>query len=384
MGYIRDRWTKPGSKAHNERWGKGRRWQAVWTDPDTGNSRYRAFATRDAAEELLRNADQPKGSASGQTTTFRQAWERWQSASVHHKASTRASVQQTSDTMILPHIGDLTLAQLDRATLQGLVKTWIEDDGYAASRIQVAWSYITGPLKLAVLDGVIGKTPSMGVKLPKRTRTKVVPLTVEEVETITGRMTPRLKAMVVLGAATGMRSGELRGLTWDRISVDGTITVDRQLLDERQGAQHLEPVFDTPKTPASNRRLKVPAAILQVLGAHRASYPANDTDLVFRSRYGTPVTRKTAGNAWRSAITGMPGMRARSGWHDLRHFHASLLIAGGLSVRAVADRLGHDDPTETLRTYAHLWPTDEGRVLVAVDEALSGMLTGKALAQVSV
>jgi integrase len=63
------------------------------------------------------------------------------------------------------------------------------------------------------------------------------------------------------------------------------------------------------------------------------------------------------------------GLGQRSGWHDLRHHHASLLIAAGCSPRAVAERLGHADPSETLRTYSHLWPSDEARMLAAVEDA---------------
>ena len=55
------------------------------------------------------------------------------------------------------------------------------------------------------------------------------------------------------------------------------------------------------------------------------------------------------------------------GWHQLRHHHASLLIAAGLSPVAVAHRLGHKDATETLQTYAHLWPNDDERMVAASD-----------------
>lgn len=64
----------------------------------------------------------------------------------------------------------------------------------------------------------------------------------------------------------------------------------------------------------------------------------------------------------------------------LRHFHASLLISAGLSVTAVAERLGHADPAETLRTYAHLWPTDQERATAAIEASFgaSAVLTGTA------
>jgi hypothetical protein len=61
-------------------------------------------------------------------------------------------------------------------------------------------------------------------------------------------------------------------------------------------------------------------------------------------------------------------LRPRSGWHDLCHHHASLLIAAGLSPRAVADRLGHKDAAETLTVYAHLWVDDEDRAVEATPD----------------
>lgn len=54
-------------------------------------------------------------------------------------------------------------------------------------------------------------------------------------------------------------------------------------------------------------------------------------------------------------------------FHDLRHFYASVLIRAGLSVRVVADRLGHADASLTLNVYAHLWPDEEDRTRSAVD-----------------
>lgn len=75
------------------------------------------------------------------------------------------------------------------------------------------------------------------------------------------------------------------------------------------------------------------------------------------------MSRQNLSEAWRHV---MPAL-GRSGWHDLRHHHASMLIAGGASVIAVARRLGHKDPTETLRTYGHLWHDDEERMVAATD-----------------
>lgn len=53
----------------------------------------------------------------------------------------------------------------------------------------------------------------------------------------------------------------------------------------------------------------------------------------------------------------------------LRHHFASVLLEGGVSIRAVAEYLGHHDPGFTLRTYAHLMPESEDRARLAIDLA---------------
>lgn len=59
--------------------------------------------------------------------------------------------------------------------------------------------------------------------------------------------------------------------------------------------------------------------------------------------------------------------------HDLRHHCASVLLAAGESVVAVAERLGHETATLVLKTYGHLMPDSEDRTRRAVDEAWSGI-----------
>lgn len=62
--------------------------------------------------------------------------------------------------------------------------------------------------------------------------------------------------------------------------------------------------------------------------------------------------------------------------HDLRHFYASALIAGGASVKQVQLVLGHASAVITLRIYAHLWPGEEDRTRTVMDAVLGGLWTG--------
>jgi site-specific recombinase XerC len=54
----------------------------------------------------------------------------------------------------------------------------------------------------------------------------------------------------------------------------------------------------------------------------------------------------------------------------LRHYYASLLISEAASVKTVQARLGHASATETLNTYAHLWPDSEDHTRAAIEGIL--------------
>src|SRR6516162_751655 len=51
----------------------------------------------------------------------------------------------------------------------------------------------------------------------------------------------------------------------------------------------------------------------------------------------------------------------REGIHQLRHYYASVMLAGGVSIKELAEYLGHADPAVTLRYYAHMLPCSHDR-----------------------
>ena len=72
--------------------------------------------------------------------------------------------------------------------------------------------------------------------------------------------------------------------------------------------------------------------------------------------------------AWRDARFELSDIGP--GWHQLRNYHESVLIARGFSPVAVATRLGHKDANETLRTYSHMWFDDDDRLAEAADSII--------------
>lgn len=72
---------------------------------------------------------------------------------------------------------------------------------------------------------------------------------------------------------------------------------------------------------------------------------------------------------WRETAD-LLGIPLGDGFHQLRHFYASVLIAAGSSVKLVQERLGHTSAQMTLDVYSHLWPEDDDKTRTAVDSVL--------------
>ena len=124
-----------------------------------------------------------------------------------------------------------------------------------------------------------------------------------------------------------------------------------------------------PKTPSSYRTVPLPQVVVDALAEHLALHPAGPDGWLFTAPEGGPIVRTSfMHSAWR------PACKAASlrgvGMHAMRHFYASALIRGGLSVKVVSERLGHANAAMTLNVYAHLWPDDEDRTRQALDELL--------------
>lgn len=360
MASVEDRWMKigpNGRKIKTDRYGSGKRWRAVWIEHD-GTRRRRACTTRDEAEAILSDIHVAQLTGTyitpdrGKITVVEYA-EHWYTAQLHQRQSSRDTIRTRLDRTILPTLGTKPLDKVTRADIQAAIATWSQT--LAPATVGTSYKYVASLFRHAVDDKRIQSTPCTRINLPALDDAVIVPLTVDQVNNLVAVMRAPYQRLAVLVASTGLRGGEVRGLTWDRIKDRGegaVLTVDRQLV----GAG---PTWGPLKTPTSRRTVSI--------GPHvRASLGGRATGLVFSGARGGALARNRMSDAWRAAAQEV-GIEGRTGFHDLRHFHASQLIAGGASPVAVAARLGHKDPHETLRTYAHLWHDDEARMVDATD-----------------
>jgi integrase len=124
-----------------------------------------------------------------------------------------------------------------------------------------------------------------------------------------------------------------------------------------------------PKTPRSRRTVPLPRVVADALAAHLAAYPAAEDGTIFTTGRGAPLGHVYYGYNLLGRAATQAGLPMGTTSHDLRHHYASVLLAAGESVVAVAERLGHEDASLVLSTYGHLMPDSDDRTRSAIDAA---------------
>jgi integrase len=115
------------------------------------------------------------------------------------------------------------------------------------------------------------------------------------------------------------------------------------------------------------RTMALPDDLLTQLTAHITERRLGPGDLLFATRQGTPISRNTfRTRVWRPAVAAS-GVDFDVRVHDLRHAHASWLLAGGSDLKSVMDRMGHAQITTTQK-YLHTLPDADTKNLTALDK----------------
>lgn len=341
------------------------RYRARWREYPGGPQRTRQFDKKSEATAFLDRlrGDLARGvyvdPSEGRRLRVEQYAEQWIAAQPW-RPSTQERVRSTLRVHVLPAFGRRPLGGLRTSELQAWARGL--EERLAPATVEAVVRTLRSLLNAAVADGVLARSPADGIKLRRREGTMLVPLSVAEVRSLADAVVPELRAAVVLAGVTGLRQGELFGLTVDRVGfLQRELVVDRQLVTPAKG----EPVLGPCKTARSVRTVPVPDHALAELAAHLERYGPGEGGLLFH-RDGQPWRRNRAADAFRAASTSaeVPAV----GWHALRHHAASVLIAQGLSVTAVAATLGHS-PEECLRTYAGWWPDEHEAIRSAMARA---------------
>lgn len=245
--------------------------------------------------------------------------------------------------------------------------------------------FVSSVLNYAVRMGMLQHNPANNVTLPHAEQKEKECYTLEEAQAFLESLEnapTKYRAFFVLAIYGGFRRGELLGLEWPDLDFDNRVVRIRrtsQYLKERG-------VFtDTTKTVQSQRALKLPAAVFDVLRQHRVEQVQerlrmgdqwHDSQRLFVNAFGEPMHPNTPYN-WLQDFCQETGQRFL-GVHHFRHLNASLLINSGADVRTVSASLGHSQVTTTLNIYAHTFAEAQARAGEAVADALALGSTKKA------
>lgn len=310
--------------------------------------------------------------------SFEKYASKWEGELIAGEAGTRIT-DNALRIHLIPALGSYAMASIRRSHVQALFKDLSERLGPGS--VRNVYDVLVRVMSAAVEDRVIPVSPCKRITLPAAPDEEVTPPTVQQVEAMVREMPPYLRAAVVLLAGSGLRIGELLGLKVSDVDFKrGAIRIERQRLQSG--------MIGPPKTGKSRRTVPVGEVVTDALLAHLAARPSKEW--LFTMEEGEPLSYRRWKTEWNGARRALQAAEKEAAGregrkpvelpamvtHDLRHFFASALIAGGASVKQVQLVLGHASAVITLRIYAHLWPGEEDRTRTVMDAVLGSMRTG--------
>jgi integrase len=269
----------------------------------------------------------------------------------------------------LPEIGDLEIGRLEPHALDKIYAALLTREKPAApSTVRRYHAILSAALSQAVKWQWIPSNPARLATLPDAGHPEPDSPTPEHVRELIAACTSASELLgmyVLVAAVTGCRRGELAALQW-RDFVDRSLVI-------RGSAFRLGRVQGVKETKTGrHRRVAVDDDLDRVLRGWRArceqvaEVAGRSLDpecLIFASDPGgrEPININTVSTSVRRIATrlGLSDVHL----HSLRHFAATQLISAGVDPRTAASRLGHANPSMTLRVYAHA--TSESEQLAA-------------------
>lgn len=351
-------------------------------DPVTGKRRQlsETFPTRKAAQSALATwlADIERGTAVDTSTmTVADFMRHWLDTVAAHKvrATTLADYRHTIEKHIVPALGGHKVQRLTPAVVQRAYADKLAA-GIGGRTVQLMHQRLSQALAQGVRWGTVSRNVCDAVEPPRVQASRPEPWTPTEARAfLAAAAGDERSPLWLMALATGARQGELLGLRWQDVDLSrGSVTI-RQAVAVLDGRV----IFQAPKSRAAVRQVTLPADAVETLRAHQlaqrrqrvaAGDAWEDHDLVHATPLGLPYHPS---NVLRSfyALMERAGVR-RVRFHDMRHAHATWLVADGHSLPAVAERLGHSKSSITLDVYSHVVAASRDRAAASVGGWLRG------------
>jgi integrase len=361
------------------------------TDPATGRPRWLSKTVhgteryaRRQLEDLVAEAGRARIRA-GKLADLLDQW--FEAASPGWSASTVSHTRSIVDCHLKPHLGHLDLVKLTTADIDDfyahLLRAGGRDDRpLAPGTVARVHSVLHRALAQAVRWEWIWLNPASNATPPRVAPSEIRPPSPEQVAVPlewAKRRDPALFCFLRLAVSTGARRSPLLALRWGDVDEErAAIAFSRALVEGPDG-----PELRSTKTHRTYR-VELDAESLDVLTAHRhwATTKARDVGAELTAGAFVFSSRSDGAKPWlpnwltkrfiaARRAAGLPHFRL----HDLRHFMASEMLAAGVPIVTVSQRLSHARASTTLNVYAHSVPGGDRRAaetLAAIIEAGRG------------
>jgi integrase len=348
------------------------------------------FDTRKEATDAVRNAIEQRrfDRNSANHVTFSAFLNRWLDEYAKHRCSAKTLERYlTLGRHATKLIGESELQSLAPLAIESMLNNLLDSGGrkdethpngrpLSPRTVRHVAFLIHDSLESAVRWGILPANPMDRVVLPKVEKKEIRALDKQGLSKLLGAVSgTSLFPLFVTTASTGCRRGELLALEWQDIDFQtGMMTISKSLEQTRVGLR-----IKSTKS-GKVRRFPLPSVALGVLSQHRQNQPLNNPiepnrknpGLVFCSPEGDyykpdQISSRVA------EIMAKAGLRGIS-LHSIRHEHASQLLSEGVPIPTVSKRLGHANPTITLKLYSHALESDELAAAQRWDDAFADVV----------
>ncbi|AWK52242.1 site-specific integrase [Clostridium beijerinckii] len=295
------------------------------------------------------------------------------------KYNTQQTYKSLININLKPQLGLYKIKQLNYNSLQEFLNKQYAK-GYSKNTLARLKNVISHSLQMAIFPYKLLKTnPADSLKVPKFDNVatnKNIIITLDDYNKILERFPLGSSFYVPLQIAfnTGMRAGEICGLTWDCIDLDKKkISVEKILIFKtKQGYD-----FSTPKTSNSIRTIDIGDTLVNILTEHKKWQEQNkkdygeyynDNDFVSTKENGTFVTMTSL--RYLSKIVNME-LQIKFNFHALRHTHATMLLEAGANLKEIQNRLGHSKFSTTMDIYSHVTPKMKDNTVAILENILN-------------
>lgn len=266
-------------------------------------------------------------------------------------------------------ISNIKLKDLRAIDLQNYYNILSKKENITPNIIHNTNKLLKAMLAQAVKEGYILRNYCDLVNLPKLNKaTKINYFTREEQEKfLIACEDHRFKVLFYFALYTGMRMGEILGLTWDNIDLKNNIIHVKQSLMhtniiEENGDKSRKILLQAPKTPTSIRDIPIPLKLSQLLKEHRKIYNKNKIaftgsintkeNFVFVTSNFTPIHHANLRKEFISVLNKAKISKIK--FHGLRHTYATRLFEENVPIKTVQALLGHSNINTTMNIYTHV------------------------------